>query len=242
MKKDVPASFDGLISAARQDGPSFPELARLADETARRAEGFAPASSYSWIRLIGRPRTFAALATAVALGGLAAAYSFDGREADPPGRVEPSSEPAPAMSAPAAPDPPVQATTPDLPGRDVRSLPEAEPPARLRRGASRPTSAADPESVTEESLLRRAHAAISSNPREAVALTVEHARQFPSGVLAQEREVIAVEALSRLGRAGEARARAAALYATYPDSAYRQRVDDALRTATPSAPSSPEPR
>jgi hypothetical protein len=42
--------------------------------------------------------------------------------------------------------------------------------------------------------------------------------------LAQEREVLAIEALSRLNRSEEANRRAGAFKDTYPDSAHREKV------------------
>jgi hypothetical protein len=44
-------------------------------------------------------------------------------------------------------------------------------------------------------------------------------------VLAQEREVIAIEALKRLGRSDEAARRAADFARRYPGSAYRKKLD-----------------
>jgi hypothetical protein len=55
-------------------------------------------------------------------------------------------------------------------------------------------------------------------------LVEEHARRFPAGSLVQEREVLAVELLRALGRAAEARARAAAFARTFPRSVYLQQL------------------
>jgi hypothetical protein len=43
--------------------------------------------------------------------------------------------------------------------------------------------------------------------------------------MAQEREVIAIDALMRLGRADGAKARAGRFHAAWPDSAHGRRVD-----------------
>ena len=59
----------------------------------------------------------------------------------------------------------------------------------------------------------------------ALALTDEHARRFPGGALAQEREFIAVSALLSLGRTPEARSRAARLLERFPGPAYRGRLE-----------------
>jgi hypothetical protein len=46
--------------------------------------------------------------------------------------------------------------------------------------------------------------------------------------LAQEREVIAIEALSKLGRADDARSRAGRFEQQYPNSAHRRKVGSAV--------------
>jgi hypothetical protein len=74
-------------------------------------------------------------------------------------------------------------------------------------------------------LLQRARQAISGSAAQALALTDEHAACFPRGALSQEREMLAVQALLQLGRAGEARARGKRLLAAFPASAYRLRLE-----------------
>jgi hypothetical protein len=93
-------------------------------------------------------------------------------------------------------------------------------------------SAATP-SEGELSLLRRAQEASRNNPTEALALTALHAQEYPSGLLAQEREVIAIDSLVRLRRLAPARARAAAFSERYPGSAHRRRIELLLTDAGP---------
>jgi hypothetical protein len=83
--------------------------------------------------------------------------------------------------------------------------------------------------LSEASLLDLARAELDRNPRRALALTEEHRRRFPSGALGQEREVIAIEALSRMGQTTEAQRRGSDFERRYPDSAHRQKVDQAIR-------------
>ena len=66
----------------------------------------------------------------------------------------------------------------------------------------------------------------------ALEITSEHRRAHPNGVLVQEREVIAIEALVRLGREAEARAAADRFRAAFPTSGHLLRVDSLLRTGT----------
>ena len=81
--------------------------------------------------------------------------------------------------------------------------------------------------MAEHQLLRSARAALSSNPKRAYALTQEHRRRFPSGMLVQEREVIAIEALARMGNDKAASDRADQFSKDYPDSPHKDRVDGA---------------
>jgi hypothetical protein len=89
--------------------------------------------------------------------------------------------------------------------------------------ANAPNAPADAES--EAHLLARAEDALASNPALALTLAEQHAARFARGTLGQEREVVAIQALVRLGRAGEAKARAARFLAANPRSAHRPRIE-----------------
>jgi hypothetical protein len=86
-----------------------------------------------------------------------------------------------------------------------------EAPAAMRRGA-------------DLDVLRKAQEVLRTDPARALALTEEDAHRFPSSPLAEEREVIAIDALARLSRVDEARARASQFLVDFPRSAYRLRV------------------
>jgi outer membrane protein assembly factor BamD (BamD/ComL family) len=89
-------------------------------------------------------------------------------------------------------------------------------------------SAQEADPAQEPALLREAHDALRSSPARALAKAEEHARTFPRGLLAQEREVIAIDALVRLGRRPEAEARAARFAKAYPGSSHKTRIDALL--------------
>ena len=129
--------------------------------------------------------------------------------------------PAPASAAPAVTAPPLPVEASTAPARAPAVVSVASEPA-----AAEAATGALPE--TELSLLRRARAAVVSNPAEAVRLSSRHAERFPSGLLAQEREVIAIDALVRLGRGDEARARAARFIEHYSGSAHVPRLRELL--------------
>jgi hypothetical protein len=92
----------------------------------------------------------------------------------------------------------------------------APAPARSDPGAGR---------ADEFALLGRAQAALESDAGRALALTSDHERKFPSGALLQEREVIAIDALLRLGRRAQALARAEHFNRRFPASVHRRRVE-----------------
>jgi hypothetical protein len=89
---------------------------------------------------------------------------------------------------------------------------------------------------TETALLGRAHQALSSDPAHALSLTAQHQREYPSGVLRQESDLIAIEALEALGRHAEARASAASFRSRYPSSAHLRRLDRLLGDEGEGAP------
>jgi len=90
-------------------------------------------------------------------------------------------------------------------------------------GTTAPAAAPDP-GPTEGALLLRARQELASDPSGALTLTQEHARRFPSGGLVQEREVLAIEALARLGRSSDARHRLDAFRARFPQSPHIERL------------------
>jgi hypothetical protein len=60
-------------------------------------------------------------------------------------------------------------------------------------------------------------------------MTNEHAKAYPNGALAQEREVIAIEALVKLGRRDEAAKRATGFHKSFPQSSHGERVDRLIK-------------
>jgi hypothetical protein len=72
--------------------------------------------------------------------------------------------------------------------------------------------------------LEQARAALKGDPARALARANEHRRRFPGGVLVQEREVIAIQALRHLGRDTEANQRASAFQKAFPGSAFERKL------------------
>ncbi len=79
--------------------------------------------------------------------------------------------------------------------------------------------------VSELGLLRSARAEVASSPARALELVREHETLFPQSKLAQEREVVAIEALLKLGQRNAAETRAQSFEHRFPGSAYRAKLD-----------------
>jgi hypothetical protein len=79
--------------------------------------------------------------------------------------------------------------------------------------------------MSEAGLLLQARQALAASPAQALAHCNEHQRHYARGALVQEREVIVIEALTRLGRRDEAAERLRRFVQAYPSSAYRPRLE-----------------
>jgi hypothetical protein len=136
-----------------------------------------------------------------------------------------------AFSQPSAPSAPSATVTPSAvvqPASKPMAAPVPEPAAEPDAAVApnqpvRPTKEA-PAVWDEPQLIEKARKALAADPRRALALAQEHQRRFPVGALGVEREVIALEALARLGQTAEAKRRALAFEAKYPRSIHLPRV------------------
>jgi hypothetical protein len=148
------------------------------------------------------------------------------------GRVEPADraavasapttvQPAPTTRADVPASPPEPST--EAPSSSAAPAPSTSPSAHARSQASSAAPAEDPD--REVALLQHAQDALAVDPSRALSICAEHSRGFPHGLLAQEREVIAVDALVRLGRLEDAQQRAARFAAAYPSSTHLRRIE-----------------
>ncbi len=135
-----------------------------------------------------------------------------------------------AVVAAKAPAPRTRNELPAPPPLAAAPLPAQSPvnesPASAELAAAPEEAAPTPATPREPEVdfLRRAQAALASSPSEALKMADDHPSAYPRGVLAQEREVIAIDALTRLGRRREADLRAAAFRSNFPRSAHLSRV------------------
>lgn len=228
-----------LLRAAATDRPTDAELAIVAAKLgplvggpggappASPAGGSAPGASagaakagLSGIKLAA----IGAASIAVVAGGVIATRS----SAPPPSPVVSVAPPVvtPSVSAPADRESPAPLASVSVAAPPASAAPPSVP---VRPRASDTAPFDDPDA--EVKLLQRAQDALRSRPAEALALADSHARRAPRGLLAEEREVIAIDALVRLGRTTEARSRAARFRSTWPGSSHLTRVDSLIGAA-----------
>lgn len=241
--EDAPVEVRGALALARGDGPTAERLAALEAAVVARTGGGGPGDGGG---THGEPGTAGGAASAP--GGLAAALAIAGaaiavgivvvvsqRTPDPPAAVGVRSVEAPrAPSAvvppsPSSSDAPATVRIDELPA--ASALPTPRPASSAPRAVpSAVPPAAPPADVerAELALLDAAQASLTTRPGEALALCEQHRRQHASGSLAQEREVIALDALLRLGQRAEAERRAAAFHAAHPGSGHARRIDALL--------------
>ena len=156
--------------------------------------------------------------------------------------AESTTAPPPRAVTPASPHRPPSATTVPRVATAAPGPPPAEvsPPARLK---SEPKVKEPPapvaETPSESDLMAPAQRALRSDAARTLQLVEQHASIYPHGALVQEREVLRVESLVRLGRIEEAQARAEAFRAAFPASAYLRRIDRATQSIE-GAPESPQ--
>ena len=172
-----------------------------------------------------------------------AVASAAGESAPPPATItdvaSPSTMAIPVDALPSAAAPPALARGGGPTGRPSPSITAGPTSTRttvIMNGLGQSEAKAP---ATELELVQQAQAALASDPQRALAITREQGRLYPDGDYVQEREVFAVEALSRLGQKDEAWQRAVALVRRYPRTPHVARLELATgrRLVTPASPS-----
>lgn len=211
---EEPSELGALFSAAQRDGATPEQLDAL---SARLEPALAapPTVALSPLLKLVIGASLGALGLAGALFAVQRAHRNVGAGRAP---LVVTSAPSAVVSAP---EPPARASR-------EPAVPSAAAPSPLRTPATA-SSSAPAVGESEAKLLERARRELGASPALALTLANEHARRFPRGMLSQEREVIAIAALRRLGRIAEAEARAARFDRSYPNSAHQRTVDDHAR-------------
>ena len=214
-------SLRALLDAGRSELPPHARLesihAKLLAATTGGASAATAAAKMTASTLKLKIFLGALVVVAVALGFVAGGASRGTRTTAPIVVTVTSpattASPTPTSSTSAVPAPPQLASS------SASTTSTISVPAAPKSSASIPS---------EVDLIRRAQAAVASDPTAALRLADEHRRLYPGGGLAQEREVIAIDALTRLGRTTEARARAKRFVAAWPDSTHLARLEKIL--------------
>jgi hypothetical protein len=146
----------------------------------------------------------------------------------------------------ASAEPSEPATAPDEPGTGPDPMvaePAAVPPPRPRAaGAKAAEDEGDAGLGAEVQALDRARTAMQAGRSEAALRALaDYEREFATGALQHEAEVLRIETLARAGRWEEARALADGLLARHPTSPHAQRIRSLLAGGA-SSPPGPEAR
>jgi hypothetical protein len=123
-----------------------------------------------------------------------------------------------------------QASAPARPPT-VRPPPAARPLSPESPAATSPREALGDTLAREVELLEQARARFDADPASALALLDEHARVFPAGKLAIERELLALDALERIGKTADARSRAERALGSARGTIYEARIRSHLATS-----------
>ena len=219
------------IVAARGDAPPRP----AARPTARPFAEGAVSSRRSRFGLVRVPLV-ASLAVVLVAAGVFAALDSRRSPTDvmpsPPASSPPTSSlPSHAVTPPAALVAPIARSEAELELSPPVVSPAPE--AQVRRGARRRHAPQARHRVgqfeAELALLQPAHEAYEKGDFSGMLrILQEHARAFPRGRLAEEREALRVESLRRLGRQDEAHVVARAFVVRFPQSVFLSHVRDSL--------------
>jgi hypothetical protein len=184
-----------------------------------RTGGDGPASEggASWARATRSPAPYIVTITTFLLGGVVGAVLHAQLAKPPPARVvyvdRPVAAPPPPSSPPAESN--SSARTPPL------AVSISPAPPSMSRGS---------QLSAERAILEETRTAIVQGNGQAALDRLEgYRRSFPNPLLSEERDALLVEALVKVGRYDEARARARLLRKRMPDSIFLPMVDAAIR-------------
>lgn len=226
--------FAHLVAASEEDGPT-PAQVDEAVSLARRMASASRPRSWRWLgagtAVVGASMLGLIAASSLSSGGGAAAKNAEGTASPAGPVVAPAAEPStmPESIAPSAREPPPLAVASASAIRAV--APRGRPPTAKASGdrherAQGGSAGAERSTFDEElGLLSAARAALAASDTPASLRAVERYRaRFPSGLFAEEIEVIRIEALADSGERDRAHALAERFLAANPSSAYAARV------------------
>ncbi len=210
-----------LLREARDAAPPGPEV--LARVRARLAALPPPTGAHghgAGSTAAGSMASKAAIAvTSLLVGGAGGAGLYAELRPPPAPRVVYVPLPMVPPVAPAVSTPPSAAPT---------ELPASVPTASVARSAPLPRTF---QLAAERILLDEARGAlVQGDPGRALDRLERHRRRFATPILGEERDAMEVEALAKLGRSAEARAKADAFRRRTPDSLFLPAVESAVES------------
>jgi len=223
-----PSPLGELFASAARDLPSNEQLARLAAQLGPILNGAPSAPTAPSGTSLGVKLGIGAGALALLVGaGLALRGATQTRTVSSAAH----SAAAPLASAVSAVSAPTPSNSTPLAVESAPIADDASAPRALDKpGTPANTASSKASSVqskpSEASLLEQARRALATSPSYALQLANQHRALYPHGVLTQEREVIAIEALRKLHRGSEADQRATGFSKSFPGSAHQRMVDD----------------
>jgi len=169
----------------------------------------------------------AGLALLVGLVGVVAWLGLQPRAADAPAPRPPQAGALGRALVPATTPSSVlpQVSPSQLAAAAPTNAPAAVAAPTVRSAPSLPRALGVDASASELKLLTHARRVVRSAPDRALALTREHAKHYPNGLFAEEREVVAIDALHALGQHAAAAKRAKRFARAYPMSVHRGRLE-----------------
>jgi type IV secretory pathway VirB10-like protein len=214
--------------------PGFEERlrTRLERTVAEGGPGHASGGAAAKLGTWGVPLAVAALAVGAAGGYLAGLSRARGEPAPEPTVVARAPEPSPAPpapevepEAPVAPIPPPAPEPPRAPVRRPAPVERPPPPAPA------PAPSRDVAFAEERALIELARTSLARGEHQrALASLQAHARTFPQGQLAEEREVLWINALIALRQPAVARQKASEFRQRFPKSMLLPAVDAAVES------------
>jgi hypothetical protein len=216
-----------VLALLREARPPTPLDAAARARSVRRvaALGLTPAvaaaASVSWSQ-IALGAALGMVGTLATIGAAQVLFEHDEPASSVVGAASARSAAVTSAAAPPREAPPI------APSGSATVAPLAPRPAP--RSATPPPSALPAENQLDQeiALLDQARAKLGRSPHLALSALRDHELRFPAGQLRIEREFLIVDALVRLGRRPEAKARAQALERQAPKSLYGERLDRIL--------------
>lgn len=158
------------------------------------------------------------LAGGLSIAAVAGTYIVQSDTPEVPTEAPTAELPPPPVSTPAVPT--VREAVPEP--REVAVVAEEPVMQPTTRRSAEPATL---ESLqAEAALLEDARAQLERDPRAALRVTRRHARDHPRGQLRAERELLAIQALVRMGRDAAAQRRARAFLRAHPTGIYADRA------------------